>query len=213
MKHILVYSDSLSWGIIPMTRNRFAFDERWPGILELNLNAQGKNVRVIEDCLNGRRTMYEDPIKPGRNGLIGLPQRIEVNSPLSLVILMLGTNDFQANHDHTAVDAQHGMRALINAVKTTNLEPGMEMPTILVIAPPPVSQPQGDIAKKFQGAESKCVGLANAYQSLCDELNCYFFDATSVTTSSKVDGVHFDMDQHLAFGNAITAFINKTKLV
>ena len=78
-KQILVYADSLSWGIIPMTRKRFAFDERWPGIVELTLNKMGKKVRVIEDCLNGRRTMYEDPIRPGRNGLIGLQQRIEVN--------------------------------------------------------------------------------------------------------------------------------------
>ena len=93
MKHILVYSDSISWGIIPMSRNRLPFDQRWPGILEISLNQHGKQVRVIEDCLNGRRTMYEDPIKTGRNGLIGLAQRIEVNSPLALVIIMLGTND------------------------------------------------------------------------------------------------------------------------
>ena len=102
MKHILVYSDSISWGIIPMSRNRFDFNLRWPGILEQNLNAQGQEVRVIEDCLNGRRTIYDDPIRPGRNGLIGLSQQIEIHSPLSITILMLGTNDFQANHDHTA---------------------------------------------------------------------------------------------------------------
>ena len=49
MKQILVYADSLTWGIIPMSRNRFAFDQRWPGILEINLNKQGKQARVIED--------------------------------------------------------------------------------------------------------------------------------------------------------------------
>jgi hypothetical protein len=37
-------------------------------------------------------------VKPGRNGLIGLEQRIEVNSPLALVSIMLGTNDFQTGH-------------------------------------------------------------------------------------------------------------------
>ncbi len=213
MKNVLVYSDSLSWGIIPMSRNRFAFDQRWPGILELNLREIGQDVRVIEDCLNGRRTMYEDPVKPGRNGLTGLSQRIEINSPLSLVILMLGTNDFQINHEHTALDAKNGMRCLINEIRNTNLEPGMEMPEILVIAPPPVRSPQGQIAEKFKGAENKCIGLANAYQTLCQELSCHFFDAVSVTTSSKVDGVHFDMDQHLTFGNAISTFISKSNLI
>ena len=213
MQHILVYSDSISWGIIPMSRNRFAFNQRWPGILELNLRNEGKNVRVIEDCLNGRRTMYDDAIRPGRNGLIGLSQRIEINSPLSLVILMLGTNDFQANHEHTALDAKKGMRALIHEIRHTTLEPGMKMPEILVVAPPPILEPKGDIATKFNGAEKKCIGLAEAYQALCNELQCHFFDAATVTTSSKVDGVHFDIDQHLTFGNAMTEFVDNINLV
>ena len=69
MHQILVYADSLSWGIIPDTRSRFRFDQRWPGIVEIELQQAGISVRVIEDCLNGRRTLWEDPFKPGRNGL------------------------------------------------------------------------------------------------------------------------------------------------
>jgi hypothetical protein len=63
--------------------------------MEDHLIRAGRSVRVIEDCLNGRRTVWEDPFKPGRNGLTGLQQRIEVSSPLGLVVLLLGTNDFQ----------------------------------------------------------------------------------------------------------------------
>jgi len=207
MKHILVYSDSISWGIIPMSRNRFPFHQRWPGILEINLNKAGKDVRVIEDCLNGRRTIYNDPIRPGRNGLIGLSERIEVNSPLALVILMLGTNDFQTNHEHTAIHAAKGIKALIEEIRHTNLEPGMLIPKILVIAPPPTLEPKGDIAIKFKGADKKCVGLAEAYKALCEQENCNFFDASKITTSSRVDGVHFDLDQHLTFGNAISEYV------
>jgi hypothetical protein len=57
MKHILIYADSLSWGIIPMTRKRLEFEQRWPGILENALDSTGYRVQVIEDCLNGRRTV------------------------------------------------------------------------------------------------------------------------------------------------------------
>jgi lysophospholipase L1-like esterase len=105
MQHVLVYSDSLSWGIIPTTRERLPFHARWPGVVELELTRRGAVVRVIEDCLNGRRTVWDDPFKPGRNGLNGLAQRIEINSPLALVILMLGTNDFQSMHPHSAAPA------------------------------------------------------------------------------------------------------------
>jgi lysophospholipase L1-like esterase len=209
MKQILVYADSLTWGIIPMTRQRFAFHQRWPGLLELALNTKPYQVRVIEDCLNGRRTIYEDPIRAGRNGLLGLQQRIEINSPLDLVMFMLGTNDFQINHQHTAQDAQYGMRQLIQAVRSSPVEPGMPIPEILVIAPPPILQPQGDIAAKFSGAEAKCAGLAQDYQSLASELQCHFFDAASVTTSSKVDGVHFDADQHEIFAKAIIPVVRR----
>src|SRR5947208_809058 len=78
MNQILVYADSLTWGIIPNTRNRLPFEERWPGVVENKLNASGHNLRLIEDCLNGRRTVWDDPFKPGRKGLDGLAQRIEI---------------------------------------------------------------------------------------------------------------------------------------
>ncbi|HJZ65799.1 MAG TPA: SGNH/GDSL hydrolase family protein [Candidatus Acidoferrum sp.] len=127
MRQILVYGDSLSWGIIPETRKRFAFEERWPGALEKELNASGSNVRVIEDCLNGRRTVWEDPFKPGRNGLQGLAQRIEINSPLALVILMLGTNDFQFCHPYSnAWAAAQGVSVLIVYVRWLGNRKGIE---------------------------------------------------------------------------------------
>src|SRR5689334_3754354 len=98
MKHILVYGDSLAWGIIPNTRRRLPCEQRWPGVLEAQLVATGRRIRVIEDCLNGRITAWDDPFKPGRNGLHGIGQRIEISSPLDVVIVMLGTNDFQTSH-------------------------------------------------------------------------------------------------------------------
>jgi lysophospholipase L1-like esterase len=108
MQQILVYSDSLSWGIIPETRCRLSFESRWPGVMEKALQRDGQTIRVIEDCLNGRRTEFDDPYKPGRNGLEGREQRIEINSPLDIVVLMLRTNDFQSMHPHGAWHSAQG---------------------------------------------------------------------------------------------------------
>jgi len=203
MQQILVYSDSLSWGIIPTTRQRLPFDKRWPGVMEIALCSSGEKVRVIEDCLNGRRTVWDDPFKPGRNGLIGLAQRIEIHSPLALVILMLGTNDFQSMHEHNAWHSAQGILALISAIRTAPIEPGMPVPQILVVAPPAIRTPKGPIAPKFEGAERKCAGLAFAYLNVCEEVGCHFFDAGGIITSSNVDGVHLDLEQHLVLGNAL----------
>ena len=117
MLQILVYGDSLTWGIIPDSRGRWPFETRWPGVLERALLEAGHDVRVIEDCLNGRRTVWDDPFKPGRNGRIGLEQRIEVNSPLALVVLLLGTNDFQSVHEFNAGHSAQGIASLVRAVK------------------------------------------------------------------------------------------------
>jgi len=207
--NVLVYGDSVSWGIIPETRNRFSFEERWPGVLENQLRDSGKNVRVIEDSLNGRRTVWEDPFRPGRNGRQGLEQRIEIHSPLSLVIVMLGTNDFQFSHPYNnAWSAAQGIVALVNDIRNAPIEPGMPVPPVLVICPPPIGPPKGFIAAKFLGADERCQGLADAYREVTSALGCHFFDAGSVTASSRVDGIHLDADQHVTLGKALVAVVS-----
>ena len=203
MHQILVYADSLSWGIIPGTRKRFRFEQRWTGVMELELVRMGQMVRVIEDCLNGRRTVWDDPFKPGRNGLVGIEQRIEVNSPLELVILALGTNDFQSMHEYNAWHSAQGVATLIAAIKRAPIEPAMPVPKILVVAPPPIREARGPIAPKFVGAEVKAAGLASAFEQIAAENNCPFFNAGTVTGTSNVDGVHLDEDQHLVLGKAL----------
>src|SRR5580700_6770285 len=156
LHHVFVYADSLTWGIIPNTRKRLPFDERWPGVLENKLTSLGHRLRVIEDCLNGRRTVWEDPFKPGRNGLEGLAQLMEMHSPLSLVILMLGTNDFQFSHPYNdAWSAAQGIAALVDEIRRAPIEPGMPVPPILIVCPPQIRTPKGTIAPKFHGADER----------------------------------------------------------
>jgi lysophospholipase L1-like esterase len=177
--------------------------------MENTLNTDQHRIRVIEDCLNGRRTVWEDPFKPGRNGLTGLQQRIEICSPLSLVILLLGTNDFQSMHQNNVYHSAQGIASLVNAIRTAPIEPGMPVPPILVVAPPPVSAAKGAIAAKFEGAELKCHDLASAYRKVCEELDCHFFDAGTVVQSSQVDGIHLDAAEHLILGRALAALVAK----
>src|SRR5271170_5497437 len=118
MKQILVYADSLSWGIIPLTRNRLPFAQRWPGLMEQELVRLGHDVRVLEDCLNGRRTVFDDPYLPDRNG-------------------------------------QQGLATLVRTIRQAPIEPGMPVPPVLVVVPPPIGMPQGLMAAKFQGADVK----------------------------------------------------------
>lgn len=209
MRHILVYADSLSWGIIPGTRQRHPFSVRWPGVLEISLNRQGHNVCVIQDCLNGRRTVWNDPFKPGRKGLLGLQQRIEIHSPLELVVLMLGTNDFQSMHPHNAWHAAQGIATLVTAIRNSPVEPGMPIPDILILVPPLINNPKGDIAPKFEGGADKCLGLADAYREVADQLNCPIFDTGTIISVSNIDGVHLDAEDHVKLGKALVPLVTE----
>ena len=170
MKQILIYADSLSWGIIPNTRGRLPFGQRWPGVFEKSLNRSNQSrssqtdsyetVRVIENCLNGRRTAWSDPDKEGRNGSQGLAEAIEMHSPLSLVILMLGTNDFQNSHYNNALMSAQGTAKLIQLIRSAPIESGMHVPKIMIVSPPPIIKPKSNMTKKFAGAENRCIGLA-----------------------------------------------------
>jgi lysophospholipase L1-like esterase len=81
----------------------------------------------------------------------------------------------------------------------------MPVPPVLVVVPPPIGTPKGPIAAKFAGAAEKCVGLAQAYREVCAALDCAYFDAGTVTPSSRVDGIHLDLDQHQLLGEALAS--------
>ena len=90
MRTILCFGDSNTWGDPPGGNGRFAWHERWTGILQSSL---GDGFRVIEEGLCGRTTCFDDPFSPNRNGLAYLTVALETHCPLDLLIIMLGTND------------------------------------------------------------------------------------------------------------------------
>ena len=60
MKTVLCYGDSNTWGYNAATAERFGPHERWTGVLQAGL---GPAYRVIEEGLNGRTTVWPDPVE------------------------------------------------------------------------------------------------------------------------------------------------------
>ena len=122
----------------------------------------------------------------------GVEQRMEINSPLALVILMLGANDFQSVHQNNAWHSGQGLAAVIRAMRRAPIEPGMPVPPILVVAPPPITTPVGKpIWEKFEGAPARSErGRRSCTRRSAAELECQFFDAgTSRRPTSPHDGM------------------------
>ncbi len=66
MIRIVCFGDSNTWGFRPdQPFQRYADDVRWTGVLQREL---GDSFTVIEEGLNGRTTIWDDPFGEYRNG-------------------------------------------------------------------------------------------------------------------------------------------------
>jgi len=104
LKTILCYGDSNTYGCKPVGFDilekgivaadlRFGQEQRWTGVLGQEL---GEGYRVIEEGLNGRTTVFDDPVEgKHKNGVSYLLPCLESHAPLDYVSLMLGTNDLK----------------------------------------------------------------------------------------------------------------------
>jgi len=97
MKTIVCYGDSNTWGHrsyrVRQTNPalmRFPWGVRWTSLLQQKL---GQDYRVEECGLNGRTTMFDDPLAEDRNGLASINVTLQMHYPVDMVIIMLGTND------------------------------------------------------------------------------------------------------------------------
>ena len=110
-------------------------------------------------------------------------------------------------HHLNAWHSAQGLKTLVGAIRQAPIEPGMPVPPIMLVAPPKLEKAKGTITTKLEGAEKKAVGLSAAIEAIAEECGCYFFDAGSVTPTSRVDGVHLDEDQHHTLGVALAEAI------
>jgi lysophospholipase L1-like esterase len=199
MKRILCYGDSNTWGYNPVTQDRFEKHERWTGQLSEVL---GINYDVIEEGLNGRTTVWDDPIEGYKNGREYLIPCLETHMPLDLVIILLGVNDLKKRFSLSEYDIAEGAGVLVQIVQKSSTGVKGNTPRILLMAPPPVGKLTA-FAEMFEGAEAKSQKFAEHYRRVATELKCHFFDTSTVITSSDLDGIHFEQSEHAKLGQAV----------
>jgi len=204
MKTVLCYGDSNTWGFDPETGERFAPDVRWPGVLALGL---GEGFRVVEEGLSGRTTVRDDPIEGAhKNGRTYLRACLESHKPIDLVALMLGTNDLKQRFGASASDIAQGAASLAEEILRSGCGPGGGAPVVLLIAPPPVGK-LTDMAEMFEGAGKKSARFAGHYWRFAEQYGCGFMDAGAVISSSGLDGIHLEADEHRKLGEAVAASV------
>lgn len=206
MKTVLCYGDSNTWGYIPGKGERYSREDRWTGVLKREL---GGEYEIIEEGLNGRTTVWEDPIEGGyRNGREYLIPCLQSHQPVDLIIIMLGTNDLKKRFSLSAFDIANGVGVLVDTALKSNAGPGGGAPKILLMAPPPLGR-LTEFADEFEGAEEKSKKLSYHYRRVADEYGCNFFDTSRVIVSSDIDGIHFEVSEHKKLGKAVAEIVKK----
>ena len=206
MKTVLCFGDSNTWGYDPATQDRFPRDVRWPGVLRREL---GEGYLIIEEGLNGRTTVWDDPIEGYKNGKAYLIPCIETHKPIDLVIIMLGTNDLKTRFSVSAFDIANSAGVLVDVVKKSETGPEGRAPDVLLIAPPRVTT-LSDFAEMFEGAKAKADKFSEHYGRVAEERGCRFLDASQVIRSSDLDGIHFEAGEHEKLGKAVAVAVRGT---
>ena len=205
MYEILCFGDSNTWGYNPATRERFPRDTRWTGVMQAAL---GRDFHVIEEGLNGRTTVWEDPVEGDKMGKRHLPPCLESQAPLDLVVLMLGTNDTKQRYSAPPTDIARGVGVLLDVISHSAAGREGKAPPVLLMAPVPLGR-LTDFDQMFQGGAEKSKALAPLYAALARERGCAFFDAGSVIRCSDKDGVHFEAPAHRTLGEAVAREVTK----
>ena len=199
MAVIVAFGDSNTWGYDPATGARFAPQTRWTGVMAAAL---GPDHRVIEEGLNGRTTVFLDPIEPDRRGADYLPPCLRSHAPLDLLIIALGCNDMKARFNVSAAEIAYGAERLVMLALAEPVGPNGRPPGVLLVAPPPVAKLSG-FAEMFRGAESKSRDLAQRYAEVAQRRGVGFVDAGQFIRCSDLDGIHYEADQHAVLGRAL----------
>ncbi|MCG8583614.1 MAG: SGNH/GDSL hydrolase family protein [Pirellulales bacterium] len=209
MKHIMQFGDSNTWGYAPGSDgDRLPRETRICGAMQAEL---GGGFRVIEEGLNGRTTVFDDPMFDNRCGKSHLPMLLESHAPLDLVSIMLGTNDLKHFFHLSVVDIALGASTLVEIVQESDTGPNGEAPRVLLVSPPLVTDPDA-FAPQFAGAREKSSEFRQHYSDMAAQLGCGFFDAATVTEVPTPDGVHLDAASAARLGRALADKI-RTMLV
>lgn len=196
-KNILLFGDSNTWGFDPACGGRFPYRVRWTTICAEKL---GENYNCIPCGMNGRTTIFDDPLKGCRNGLDALDFELQTNKPLDLLVIMLGTNDLKYTD---AAGSAEGLKKIIEKAVTANERFSLSYPVfsngakILLISPVLITD---NLMWGFSNGIEESEKLAKLYKQAAKDYGCFFMNAAEVTPPSKDDGVHLSADGHSKLG-------------
>ena len=203
MKSVVCFGDSNTYGYDPITGDRFPETVRWTGLLQGLL---GDGYKVIEEGLNGRTTVFEDPTDDWKKGVDYIKGILCTHRPVDYLVIMLGSNDMKNIFNASPDAIASGLNEIVQkAEKVMDLKQGY-VPKILIVSPPEITADvlTGPFSGSFnEAAIDKSKRLAEYYKKVADRHGCMFLDAKLHIKPSKEDGLHLDAEGHKGLAEAV----------
>ncbi len=199
MRQILCYGDSNTWGLIPGTNERYPWGVRWTSLLQEKL--KDKDVRILEEGLCGRTTIFEDAYRENRNGLKSLPLILESHAPIDAAIIMLGTNDCKSIYKVNSTQIAKGLSLCVD-----ELLKYIPSGNILIVSPIHFGERvwEKDYDPEFDRTSVNTVlQLKEAYQRVADEKKIRMIAASDYANPSEIDQEHMEPHGHASLAEAI----------
>jgi hypothetical protein len=76
------------------------------------------------------------------------------------------------------------------------------------MCPPPLGK-LDEFAEMFQDGKEKSMNMAKNYKEIAEKYGCRFLDTVEVIKTSDVDGIHFDLSEHIKLGKFLTSYVKK----
>ena len=204
MTDVLCFGDSNTWGYNPKDGSRFPWGVRWTSVLQEQLKDKG--VRVIEEGLCGRTTVFEDPLRQGRKGVELFPTLLETHGQPEQIVLMLGTDDCKTVFSASADVIGKGIVRLLRQAK--QFAPSSK---VLLISPiflgewvwkdgydQEFSPESVEVSKK----------LGDVYEKIARQYGADFFRASDYVQSSEEDQEHMNAESHWIFADVVAKHLN-----
>ncbi len=210
-RHVICLGDSNTTATVELRGwktlcgGRFSEAERWPCLLQ---RALGEEYLVIEEGLCGRTTVFPDPLEPGLDAISYLRPCLLSHAPVSLLILMLGTNDTKerlaSRRRRSPVDGAAGPTGHVRGLLGTG------GPDLLVVAPPairPGVEHSPVAAAMGWGCAEKSRQLAEHYRRLAARLGARFLDGEGCELN-RVDHMHLTQAGHAQLAARVEAVLS-----
>ena len=204
MKRILCFGDSNTWGYDPETDERYDYKTRWPCVMASIL---GDEYEIVEEGMNGRTTVWDDPVDGLMSGLNYLKPCLLSHKPLDTVIVMLGTNDLKDRFCVSAYEIAKSAGRLVQMIQASDAGPKGAAPQVLLVAPPPIVAGDNGLDTREHGL-AKSQQFAGQFAEIAKELACNFADAGEFITSSPVDGIHFSAESQRVLGKSLAKVVS-----